>query len=275
MNQPLSTAAPFEIPKGACDCHMHIVGPLDRYPFKADRSLSPPEALWESYQQTAGALGIERCVIVQPSFFGSDNACTLDSVARSGAAAAVGVVVLDPSVTSEQIRALHQQGARAVRSQMIVAGGMPFSALEAVAHVIAPFGWHLELYVDSQDLPSLSGLLRKLPVPVVFDHMGQWLPGDRTDEEGFLLMLDMVSSGRAWTKLSNPRFQPSTQRARMLIEANADRVVWGSDWPHVSYHPPLPDDRELLSFLGELTDDEALLQKILVTNPQNLYFSNI
>jgi predicted TIM-barrel fold metal-dependent hydrolase len=263
----------FDVPAGACDCHMHIVGPFADYPLRETRSLSPREAVWDEYAKVSASLHLRRCVVVQPSFFATDNHCTLDSVARAPKGDAVAVVVVEPSVTRDEIAKLHERGARAVRAQMIVAGGLQFSALEAVADAIAPFGWHLELFLDTSDLPAFSDRLRELPVPIVFDHMGQWLPGDRTDEKGFKILVDMVANGRAWTKLSNPRFAPSEKRARELIAANPDRVVWGTDWPHVSYKSPLPNDNGLLRLLRDWSTDDATFHKILVDNPQALYFN--
>lgn len=253
---------------------MHVVGPTARYPYRETRNLMPPEATWEDYRHTAATLGLERCVVVQPSFYASDNACTLDAVARSGGKA-VGVVVVDADATHGQLAALHARGARAVRSQMIVAGGLSFDGVERLAERIAPLGWHIELYLDTSDLPELAGRLRRLPVPVVFDHMGQWLPGDRIDEPGFRALLELLESGRAWTKLSNPRFEPSPARARKLIEVNPERVVWGSDWPHVSHAGAPPDDGHLLDQLAGWTADAATVHRILVSNPGQLYFQQL
>lgn len=250
---------------------MHVVGPLARYPFRETRNLMPPEATSEDYRATAARLGLQRCVVVQPSFYAADNQCTLDAVARSEDAA-VGVVVVEPAVTPQELAALHAQGARAVRSQMIVAGGLTFDAVEALADRIGPLGWHIELYLDTADLPDLASRLRRLPVPVVFDHMGQWHPEDRVDEAGFRALLDLLESGQVWTKLSNPRFQPSSARARKLIETNPERVVWGSDWPHVSCKGPPPDDGALLDLLAEWTPDAETRHRILVSNPDRLYF---
>ncbi len=261
------------VPAGACDAHMHIAGPLATYPYRETRNLAPPEALWEDYLKTAGTLGTERCVVVQPSFYASDNACTLNAVAAAKGKA-VAVVVVDPDVSESTLLDLHQRGARAVRSQMIVAGGMPFEALNEVAARIAPLGWHIELYMDTRDLPGIAGHIGKLPVPVVFDHMGQWHPEDRVDEPGFKQLLALLASGRAWSKLSNPRTMPSAERARRLIAANPDNLVWGSDWPHVSWSSATPpDDGKLLDMLGQWCPDEATRARILVSNPDRLYFT--
>ena len=265
------SAPRFAVPAGACDCHMHIVGPLARYPFNENRSLTPPQATWEDYRATATQLGLERCVIVQPSFYASDNECTLDAVSRSEGRARA-VVVVEENVTTATLRAMHERGARGVRAQMISKGGLSFDALESVSARIATFGWHLQLYLDSRDLPDLAGRLRRLPVPIVFDHMAQTLESSGTDEPGFRILLDLLAGGRAWVKLSSAHFPPSSERARLLAQANPERILWGTDWPHVSYGGAVPDDGALLDALANWFPDEQLRTKALVSNPDRLYF---
>lgn len=258
-------------PAGACDSHMHVVGPLARYPFAATRSLSPPEATWQDYRVLADRLGLDRCVVVQPSFFGTDNACTLDAVGMS-AGRARAVVVVREDVSSEALADMHARGARGVRAQMISKGGMSFDALESVAACVAPLGWHVQLYLDAGDLPGLAARLAELPVPLVFDHMAHVLEASRHDDAGFRILLEMMAEGRAWVKLSNAFFPPSKERARLLARANPDRILWGSDWPHVSYRGAPPDDVALLDALVDWFPDEQLRHKVLVSNPGRLYF---
>ena len=265
------SAPRIAVPAGACDSHMHIVGPLVSYPFSDNRSFTPPEATWEDYRVTAAKLRLERCVIVQPSFYASDNACTLDAVSRSEGRARA-VVVVEEDVTTATLRAMHERGARGVRAQMISKGGLSFDALESVSARIATFGWHLQLYLDSRDLPDLAGRLRRLPVPIVFDHMAQTLMSSGTDEPGFRILLDLLAGGRAWVKLSSAHFPPSSERARLLAQANPERILWGTDWPHVSYGGAVPDDGALLDALANWFPDEQLRTKALVSNPDRLYF---
>lgn len=260
------------LPSGACDSHMHIVGPLARFPFVANRSVSPPEATWPDYRRTAAKLGIDRNVIVQPSFYGSDNRCTLDALEQS-AGRARGVVVVGAEVTADEIRNLHERGARGVRVQTIAKGGVDFDVIETVSARIAPFGWHLELYLDARELPALVGCLRQLPVPLVFDHMAQVAKDSGIHERGFDLLRDLLAKGRAWVKLSHSFFRPSAERARALIDANPDRVLWASDWPHVPENEAgVPDDGELVNMLADWAPDEGLRHKVLVDNPARLYF---
>ena len=67
----------FVLPPGACDTHVHILGPYDRHPLLVTRMIEPPAAPVEDYLATARPLGLARAVIVQPSVYASDNRCTL------------------------------------------------------------------------------------------------------------------------------------------------------------------------------------------------------
>lgn len=256
---------------GTCDCHMHVVGPYAAYPLRETRSFTPPESTLDDYRATALTVGIDRMVVVQPSFFGTDNACTLDSVARmEGRARAV--VVVDPGIADDALQAMHDRGARGVRLQMVAAGGLSLDNIERVADRIRLLGWHVQLYLDARRLPDLAGRLRRLPVDVVFDHMAHVEPDSGVDEEGFRILLDLLAGGRAWVKLSNALFPACADRARRLIAANPERALWGSDWPHVAYGGAPPDDGALLDALADWAGDEATRRRVLVDNPTALYF---
>ena len=259
------------LPDRACDTHMHIVGPFDRYPLRETRSLTPPESTLDDYRAVLARTGLQRNVIVQPIFFAKDNACTLDAcVALAGDARAV--VVVDPDVDEATLMAMHRQGARGIRIQRVVAGGASIEDIETLAAKIAPLGWHIQLFVDASDLADLRPTLAALPVDLVFDHMAHVARDSRIDHPGFATLLDLLDSGKAWVKLSNARFQPDAERARRLIAANAERVLWGSDWPHVAYQEEVPDDGELLDRLAAWAPDDLTRRRILADNPDALYF---
>ena len=264
----------IDVPHGACDSHMHIVGPRDRYPLTAVRSLSPPPASWDEYRETAAKLGLDRCVIVQPSFYGTDNRCTLDAIAQSQGRAR-GVVVVEPGVDRAEIERMHAIGVRGIRVQIISKGGIGFDSIEPIADLIAPFGWHLQLYLDAEDLLPLADRLRRLAVPVVFDHMAHVIPSNGIEGRGFALLLELLAEGRAWVKLSNALFPPSKERARRLAESHPTRVLWGSDWPHVAHSDAgVPDDGALLNELAEWIPDPAGRALALADNPDALYFKS-
>lgn len=252
---------------------MHIVGPLSRFPYRETRNLTPPEATWEDYRRVSVHLGLERCVIVQPSFYATDNGCTLDAVARSGGIARA-VVVVGKDATRGELLALHRRGARAIRSQTISAGGLSLDDVKRLASPMRELGWHLELYVDEQDIPRISQQLKVLGVPIVFDHMAETQRKDRHDSDGFGELLRLLENGIAWVKLSSAHFEPSPDRARLLAKANPERILWGTDWPHVSYEGSSPDDGQLLDAVAEWFADEHTRALAMSSNPAGLYFGD-
>lgn len=265
-------------PDGACDCHFHVFGPESRYPYSDARGYTPPDAPLAAYQAMLDTLGVTRAVIVQPSVYGTDNACSLDAVERLGDAAR-GVAVLDETVSDAELDRLHASGFRGTRFNIESAGGVPEAQLEAVAARVATRGWHIQVYVDGGRLPELAPRLADLPTEIVIDHMGHMDPAAGTDQPGLAALIDLLRAGRCWAKLSGAYridtsgapFAAATPIARALIEAAPDRLVWGTDWPHPQVKGPMPDDGELFDWFLEVTADADLQRRILVDNPARLY----
>jgi len=251
---------------------MHIVGPFKNYPKRELGSLNPPESLLEDYLGVASRIGLKRNVVVQPSFYAKDNSCTLDAVEKLGDRARA-IVVVDPSISDNELCQLHTRGVRGVRFQMIAKGGLSFDALETLSRRITLLGWHAQLWLDARDLPELEGRLRQLPVDIVFDHMAHVYESSGMTEPGFRILLKLLEENRCWVKLSNGRFAPDGERAGRLIAVNPERVVWGSDWPHVSHEGDAPDDGVLLDRLWDWAPDAATVRALLVDNPTKLYFT--
>ena len=266
------------IPPGSCDCHAHIFGPPDKYPFTPNRSYTPPEAGIEAYRRMLAALGFERAVIVQPSVYGIDNRCTRDAVVASGGKWR-GVAVVEPCVTESRLDELHADGFRGVRINLLFKGGLQMDALEQIARSIQPLGWHVQLLLDARDLPQLAERLRELPVDFVVDHMGHMPAALGTAHPGFQTLLELLRGGRCWVKLSgayriSAQPQPYDEAvafARALVETAPDKLVFGTDWPHPSIKVPMPQDASLLDLLPAWVPDEATRRKILVDNPARLY----
>jgi predicted TIM-barrel fold metal-dependent hydrolase len=267
----------WRAPPGACDCHFHIFGPYDRFPLDAGRHYDPPAASVAAYARMAGALGIERMVIVQPSVYGTDNACSLDAAARFGLERARVVAVLDDAVADAGLRALHAQGVRGVRFNAVSGNGLPLDRMEALARRIAPLGWHLQVYAEGRLLPDLAPRLAALPVEVVIDHMGGVRAAEGTAVPGFQALLRLLGTGRAWVKLSGyrisagPPFADVAPFARALIAAAPERCVWGTDWPHPSLSDWMPEDGALFDLLGDWAPGETERRAILTDNPARLY----
>jgi Amidohydrolase len=78
------TTPAFEVPRGSCDCHTHIFGPVEKFPYSSKRLYTPGDASIEDLEALHRALHIDRVVIVHPSPYGADNACTVDAVRKLG-----------------------------------------------------------------------------------------------------------------------------------------------------------------------------------------------
>ncbi|MGD8477661.1 MAG: amidohydrolase family protein [Burkholderiales bacterium] len=268
----------FAMPAKACDCHAHVLGPPDKYPYVANRSYTPPTALLEDYQALHRVLGIERAVIVQPSVHGTDNAVTLDGITGYGPNAR-GIAVVDASVSERELQRLHDGGMRGVRLNLLFGGGVGLETLEPLAERIADFGWHVQLLFDARDLVELAPRLRKLPVTVVVDHMGHMKTQHGISHPGFQTLLDLVRDGVCWVKLSGnyrissdgPPYKDAIAFARALIEAAPEHMVWGTDWPHPALEDFMPNDGDLLDAVDDYAPEADLKQAILADNPARLY----
>lgn len=277
---PSETTRPpnFAVPSLACDCHSHILGPTDTYPYVGNRSFTPPDASPQAYLDMLGALGIERMVVVQPSVYGSDNRRTADAVGELGIHRARGVAMVGENVTSAEIKALDDAGIRATRFITTAGGGPSLDNLPGVARKVAEFGWHIEMYVPLDTWPRVLPVIETLPVSVVFDHMGG-LKADTVDNDPLLIqILRLLDTGKHWVKLCGYRnsqagypYGDVTPLARRFVERAPERCVWGTDWPHTAIKGHMPDDGELLDLLGEWVPDAETRKRILVDNPARLY----
>lgn len=276
---PLPTVQPatFDIPRGACDTHAHVIDDGSRYPLVEDRSYTPPAATPENYLAMLQANGMDRGVLIQVSVHGTDNRLMLDTL-RAHPDKLRGVGVVRPDVKDEELQAMHDAGVRGLRLNVLFGGGVGFDALETLAERIAPMGWHLQFLMDVRDLPALAPRLRKLPVPCVFDHMGHMPVALGLDHPGFQALCAGIRDDGWWCKLSgayrvSDRFDDYADTiawAQALIEAGPERVVWGSDWPHVAI-TRMPDTGRLRNLLAQWAPDPAVRHRILVDNPQTLY----
>jgi predicted TIM-barrel fold metal-dependent hydrolase len=283
----------FDVPAGSCDCHVHLFGPFARYPLDRDRLYTPDPALTSDLFAMLDGAGVARAVLVQPSAYGTDNRCMLDAMAAHPDRFR-GVVVIDPGTPNEDLERMRALGARGTRLNLATAGGKSGAEtarlVEALAGKIAPLGWHLQIFVTLDIVAALAPIVPRLPVDVVFDHMGLAQAARGLAQPGLSALLGLMETGRVWVKLSGA-YRVSgdeygnaqvTALARALVAANRDRVVWASDWPHLGPHAhrvaaeaPHADYRRidygrLLSTLADWADGDDIA-RILVRNPARLY----
>lgn len=266
------------LPKGATDCHAHVILPEEEHPFVRNRSYTPPPATLHAYKAMHAKLGIERAVVVQPSVYGTDNSVTLNAIADYGSNCR-GISVVDSDCTNDELRRLDKRGIRGARVNILFRGGVDLEDLEPLARRIADLNWHLQLLIDGPTLAEIEGRLNELPVPVVIDHMGHVQTRDGIEQPGFKALLRLVSQGNSWVKLSGnyrmsssrPRFDDVVPFAKALIAENPERMVWGTDWPHPAMYDFMPDDGDLVDAFDAYVCSEAERIRILVDNPANLY----
>lgn len=274
------------MPAAACDCHVHVIGSREQYPMMADRHYTPGLAPLAALRAHMKALGIERTVIVQPSVYGTDNRCMLNSLDRLQGVGR-GVAVLPDDVSSRELREMHARGVRGVRINLESSGLRDIDAAGALlnrwAARVADLGWHLQLYADSSVVSVLAEELARLPTRTVLDHFGLVAMDPRSATTDMLA--DLLRTGRVSVKLSAPYRLSSPelagQWAQIFLQISSEAVLWGSDWPHtarqaergaleVSAYRKITTE-ELSTSLNAWLPTSALRQRVLVDNPASLY----
>jgi 2-pyrone-4,6-dicarboxylate lactonase len=270
------------MPAGACDAHCHVFGPAAKFPYAADRSYTPPDAPVEHLRKLHAHLGISRAVIVHASCHGSDVAVTLDAIASSGNLYR-GVAVVEDAVTDAELQRLHDGGIRGIRFNFVKhLGGVPdLKVFYRLLARIKPMGWHIVLHFDAGDLLEQRELLSRIDVPFIIDHMGRVKAGDGLDQKPFRALTDLYRHNPlAWIKISGAErvsvgkrpFRDAVPFAQALVAIDADRLLWGTDWPHPNISKDMPNDGELVDLLAEMCPDVRLRNQILVDNPTRMYW---
>jgi len=276
----------FKSPPAGCDCHFHVFGPAGRYPHnQADLRYAPPVAPVEDFLALAKKLGIERFVFVQPSAYGRDNRCMLDAMRETGTSCR-GIVDIDENAPDAELERLDALGVRGVRLNLspikpFEAGFAPklLPRIERLAGRCAEIGWQLDFLTPGWLTAELMPALAKLKLDFTLAHFGMFLAKDGVKQPGFQRLLELLRHGErhCWVKLTGvyrmsvaEGFADVAPMARALIEAAPDRVIWGSDYPHLSFAEKV-GSIELWNLLGKWAPDEAIRRKILVDNPQRLF----
>lgn len=291
-SQP-ATPVNFEVPPHACDCHTHIFGDPEKFPLWPGRAYTPERALPPEMLALHRALHMQRVVIVNPSIYGTDNSATLVGIKARGANAR-GVAVIDGKTSDSDLDAMNRGGVRAIRINLTNAGqtdpAIGRKRLQAALKRAQPRNWHIEMYTTLAVVSGIKEAVQASPVAVVFDHFGGAQAALGVEQQGFADLVALVKSGKAYVKISGayrastlPDYSNVKPLAQALIEANADRIIWGSDWPHPhpeaqAGHPlsevtPLyqVDDGRILNLLPLWAPDAGVRKKILVDNPARLY----
>lgn len=273
----------FQVPAGAVDAHCHVFGPGDIFPFSPDRKYTPCDASREQLFALRDFLGFEKNVVVQATCHGSDNSALLDVLQHSNGSSK-GVVTVEPDVSSFELERMHDLGVRGVRFNYVkrLVNPKPDDYYRAVVEKIKPLGWHVVLYFEPSDLQDRWDFFTSLEVPIVVDHMGRPDVTKPLDNPEFGLFLKFMREREVIAKVScperlsvtgSPHYLDVVPFAKAVVEEFPDRVLWGTDWPHPNLKNEMPDDGKLVDYVPSIAETPLLQQKLLVTNPNNLYWS--
>ena len=265
----------------ACDSHMHIFDP--RFPFAYPTTTAVPRATTADYRLMQERLGTRRTVVVTPRLYGTDNAVTLDAIERLGKAHTRGVAVIRPEATDAQLQHLHDAGIRGIRFTLYTLSNAvtAFDMIEPLSHRVNEMGWHVQLHWTADQVVEHEAMLKRLPSRVVFDHLARLPVSQGISHPAFPIVRGMLDAGRSWLKLSGPyldsavgeigAYADSDAVARAWVRVAPNRLVWGSDWPHITEMPTPPSTPLMREILHRWVVDETTLHRILVENPTELY----
>jgi predicted TIM-barrel fold metal-dependent hydrolase len=277
-----------------CDCHVHIVGDSSRYKQAPTRNYLAGIARLDDLQRCGAACGIARFVIVQPSFYGTDNSALLDGLDCLGALGR-GVAVVDPAVMPRETLAdFHRRGVRGVRLNLystatarnVQTMGQGFTAMAKIALAM---DWHVEIIAPIGVLAEGEEVIRRADVQVVIDHYGLYGNARPQTADGRRL-LELMRHPYVWMKLSAPyrvsdnplETRPDGDWLAAMLAVAPERCVWGSDWPHTPLHemckgPEIPVPYRAIDYSASVDDfvmavgSGELAERILTDNPVRLY----
>lgn len=284
----------FPVPAGACDSHTHVFGDPARFPFSPARTYTPGPATVDEMRGMHRLLQTDRVVLVQPSVYGTDNACMLDAIQQLGPRAR-GIAVIGDDTPDDDLVRMERAGVRGIRVNLETVGqtdpSIARQRLEAATRRVAGRRWHVQVFTRPSVIAAIADLVAAASVPVVFDHFGGAQGAAGVNQPGFDALLELVRTGKAYVKVSAP-YRGSVQPpdypdmaplARALIAANPRRILWGSDWPHPNTSASAPrtdagtapriavDEVHVFRLLAAWAPDAGHQRTILVDNPAALY----
>lgn len=266
----------FTMPANACNSHLHIIDPA----FPNDGKAAAQIGTVETYKKVAAELGLKRAVFVQAKPFACDNTCLLDAIEKFGKDKARGIAVVNNTVSDAELVRLHEGGVRGLRFSVWNPNNavVSFSDCAPLAERVKDMGWNMQLHMSARQLFEQADTIRKLPCRVVIDHMGRLDPALGIKDPAYPFMLEMIDRGNTYIKVCGPYlntatgfpWNDATETAKAIAAYAPERVVWGTDWPHVT-EKVKPDENSFMELLPVWFPTEKALKLALEENPAALY----
>ncbi|RAI44247.1 amidohydrolase family protein [Rhodoplanes roseus] len=269
----------FACPPGSVDTHIHLIGPSDRYAFDPTSYYVSADALPETHIALMATLGLSAAVLVSPGGYGRNTRLLADVLERYPDRYR-GVALVPEDIDDAEIDRLNTLGVRGVRFMSGSRGGVLPTISEPVAARVAAHGWHVQFYPHGADIDDFADRLLALPNTIVLDHFASVKAERGPDQPAMRTLKRLLDTGRVWIKLSGPMrcvpgdfpYAAVTPIARALVAHAPERLVWGSDWPHLNMDGRgMPNDGDLVDLIPEWIEAPADRQRILVDNPARLY----
>lgn len=272
------------IPALSCDSHIHVFD--GRFPYVGPKSGLVQHATAADYCAVRNNLGTSRAVVVTPRIYVTDNAVTLDAIKQLGTERTRGVAVVHPDITDNRLQRLHDGGIRGIRFTLhtLAHAATSFEMVETLSARVNELGWHVQLHWTANQIVEHKAILARLKSKIVFDHLARLPVSEGISHPAFSIVRGLLDTGRAWLKLSGPylnsvvgqkgAYIDSDAVAHAWVRVAATRLVWGSDWPHVTEKPHPPSTLLMLQILRRWADDDTVMRRILVDNPAKLYEFN-
>ena len=271
-----STTLSFKMPENACNAHLHIIDPA----FPNDGKAAVQHGTVNEYRAVAAPLGLKRAVFVQAKPFGLDNSCLIDAIKRFGMEDARGIAVTNASVSDAELEYMNEAGIKGLRFSLWNPHNavVSFEDCFPLSERIRQFGWNIQLHMGASQMAEHADVIRNIKCRIVIDHMGRPDPSLGVKDPAFAFVLEMIDRGNTWVKLSGPYLNTAPGRtwkdcadvAHALAEFAPERVVWGSDFPHVT-EKIKPNEAVLTEMIAEWLPSEEARRLALVSNPEELY----
>lgn len=270
------------------DCHAQILGPTDTYPLNQNGNLAIGNYSAEEYAKFRENKNIKKTVLVQPEYYGTDNSCLLDAISslythpgEDETFQIKGIAKIDSNLEDEKLESLANLGVVGAKFEMRRGfSGLSWDEADRLAWRINDLGWTVELYIDGSDIHEVEKNINSWPGWVVFPHLAQFQRTVTTQQRGFTSLTRLIDRDKAWVKISAPYIlsptdnlddQEVTEIITALEKWAPERLVWGTNWPHLEKEGDVAIDEELLELMNKWVPNEANRKLIMCENANILY----
>ena len=280
MTRKISGDAPqTKLPAGSTASHIHIYH--RDFPSQPGGPDCPSDfASVKEYREVQKWLGLERVIVTNSNAHQTNNDSLLYALSQFGDSSR-GIACIRPDTAEKTLESYHNSGVRGARI-MNLGGATRLKDMLAVNQLIQPLDWSLIVQFDGNQLAEHTPLLNQIQGNYVFDHHGKFFESISVDGPELKQVLKMIDKGNCYFKLAAcyesstagyPNYTDVADIAKVIIKHAPERVLWGSNWPHVSSSSPdnTPCDATLLDTVCSWIPNQKVLEQIFVENPARLY----